>query len=57
MNKLNKKAENLVKLIEEKYTYNEIGIEEDIFNEKIKELRSLNKKILAEVKSIKEYKV
>lgn len=57
LSKLNEKAENLVKLIGEEYTYNGIGIEENIFNEKIKELKSLNKKILAEVKSIKEYKI
>ena len=54
---LNNKAENIIKLIAEKFGYNKTGIEENLFNERIKELKEINKQILEEVENIKNYKI
>ena len=51
------KAENIIKLIAEKFGYNKTGIEENLFNERIKELKAINKQILEEVENIKNYKI
>ena len=54
---LNNKAENIIKLIAEKFGHNKTGIEENLFNERIKELKAINKQILEEVENIKNYKI
>ena len=57
LNTLNDKAETLLKSISNEFGYNKYGMEEDVLNEKLKELKKLNKQILTEVNKIKNYKI
>lgn len=55
--KLNKEAEEIIKLIADKYSYMGKGIDKDILDERIKALKKVNTQILQEVESINNYKI
>ena len=57
LDNLNDKAETLLKSISSEYGYGKYGIEENVLDEKIKELKTLNKQIIKEVDRIKNYKI
>lgn len=57
INSLNDKAEEILKSLSNEFGYNRYGMKEDILDEKLTELKNINKQILEEVNSIKNYKI